>query len=141
MILNFDYIQIQINECYKLFPAWKVSKFEVFFGPYFAVFSPNTGKYGPEETPYLDTFHLVVRTEKVDEKNGIICLVSMFPSQFMVLKLSKTVHFLQFWADLSAKPTTALAIYIYASESSRYTLWENAMVYRVRSHRSWDIND
>ena len=24
-----------------------------------SVFSPNTGKYGPEKTPYLDTFHAV----------------------------------------------------------------------------------
>ena len=22
--------------------------------------SPNTGKYGPEKTPYLDTFHAVI---------------------------------------------------------------------------------
>ena len=26
---------------------------------YFTVFSPNTGKYGPEKTPYVDTFHTV----------------------------------------------------------------------------------
>ena len=26
---------------------------------YLFVFSPNAGKYGPEKTPYLDTFHLV----------------------------------------------------------------------------------
>ena len=26
----------------------------------FSVFSPNTGKYGPEKTPYLDTFHAVL---------------------------------------------------------------------------------
>ena len=26
---------------------------------YLSVFSPNTGKYGPEKTPYLDTFHTV----------------------------------------------------------------------------------
>ena len=25
-----------------------------------SVFSPNIGKYGPEKTPYLDTFHLVL---------------------------------------------------------------------------------
>ena len=25
----------------------------------FSVFSPNAGKYGPEKTPYLDTFHEV----------------------------------------------------------------------------------
>ena len=44
-----------------------------FSGPYFpvfglnteiygyeiSVFSPNTGKYGPEKTPYLDTLHAV----------------------------------------------------------------------------------
>ena len=30
---------------------------EFFSGPYFAVFGTNTGKYGPEKTPYLDTFN------------------------------------------------------------------------------------
>ena len=39
--------------------AWKVSKYGVFSGSYFSVFSPNTGKYGLEKTPYLDTFHAV----------------------------------------------------------------------------------
>ena len=38
--------------------AWKLSKYGVFSGPYSSVFSPNTGKYGPEIT-YLDTFHAV----------------------------------------------------------------------------------
>ena len=32
---------------------------EFFSGPYFPVFNPNTGKYGPEKSPYLDTFHSV----------------------------------------------------------------------------------
>ena len=27
---------------------------------YFSVFSPNVRKYGPEKTPYFDTFHTVV---------------------------------------------------------------------------------
>ena len=27
---------------------------------YLSVFSPNAGKYGPEKTPYLDTFHAVI---------------------------------------------------------------------------------
>ena len=39
--------------------AWKVCKNGVFSSPYFAVFSPNTGKYGTEKTPYLDTFYEV----------------------------------------------------------------------------------
>ena len=36
-----------------------MSKCGVISGTYFPVFSPNTGKYGPEITPYLDTFHAV----------------------------------------------------------------------------------
>ena len=47
-----------------------MSKYGIFSGPYFAVFglnmeqylsvfSPNAGKYGPEKTPYLDTFYAV----------------------------------------------------------------------------------
>ena len=36
-----------------------MSKCGDFSGPYFPVFSPNTGKYRPEKTPYLDTFHAV----------------------------------------------------------------------------------
>ena len=39
------------------YTMWKVSKCGVFSGLYFPVFSPNTGKYGPGKTPYLDTFH------------------------------------------------------------------------------------
>ena len=35
-------------------------KYGVFSGPYFPAFGLNTGKYGPEKTPYLDTFHTVV---------------------------------------------------------------------------------
>ena len=52
--------------------AWKVSKHGLFFGPYLPVLWLNTeiygvnlriqpeyGKYGPERTRYLDTFHAV----------------------------------------------------------------------------------
>ena len=51
--------------------APKGSKYGVISGPYFpvfglnmersnlSVFSPNTGKYGPEINAYLDTFHAV----------------------------------------------------------------------------------
>ena len=39
----------------KLIPrtVWKVSKYGVFSGP-------NTGKYGLEKTPYLDTLHAIL---------------------------------------------------------------------------------
>ena len=37
-----------------------MSKLGVFSGPYFSAFSPNTGKYGPEITPCLNTFNPVL---------------------------------------------------------------------------------
>ena len=75
-----------------------------------------------------------VTAEKVDEKNRVICPAPMFPTWVMVLKLSKKVHFLQFCADLRKKPESVKAIYIYASESSHYTLSQNDIVYRDMSH-------
>ena len=35
------------------------------------------------------------RTQRVDEKNGVICLV-MFTSAVMVIKITKLAHFLYF---------------------------------------------
>ena len=71
----------------KYFTVWKVSTYGVFSGPYFSafglnrrdmeylsVFSPNAEKYGPEKTPYLDTFHAVNE------------LVQMFNIQIQTLK-------------------------------------------------------
>ena len=47
-------VHIAVPECFRnVAPiAWNVSKYGVFSGPYFPVF-------GPEKTPYLDTFHAV----------------------------------------------------------------------------------
>ena len=36
-----------------------MSKCGVFTGPYFPEFGLNTGKYGPEKSSYLDSFHTV----------------------------------------------------------------------------------
>ena len=38
-----------------------IMKLFVIPGPYFPVFGLNTGKYGPEITPYLDTFQAVCK--------------------------------------------------------------------------------
>ena len=78
-----------------------------------------------------------VRAEKVDDKNGVICLVFMFPSWVTVCTLSKKVHFLQLCADLSKKSKSIGAIYVYASKSS--TLSENGMVYRGPSADSANL--
>ena len=70
-----------------------------------------TGQNGPKGGPHENEFwvfsnsevNITVRSEKVDEKNGVNCLVSQFPSWVMVLKLSKKVRFWQFCVDVSKK--------------------------------------
>ena len=62
---------------------WKVSKYGVFAGPYFPVFGLNTGKYGPEKTPYLDTFYavsafLTVTIEKTESFTNKLKVVLRF---------------------------------------------------------------
>ena len=44
------------------FTGWKISKCGVISGPYFPVFSPNSGKYGTEKPPYLGTLCSAGRT-------------------------------------------------------------------------------
>ena len=58
----------------------------------------------------------------------------------MVFKLSKKVHFLQFCADLSKKSKSIKAIYIYASERSRYALSENGIVHCTITYYFGDIS-
>ena len=58
----------------------------------------------------------------------------------MVLKLSKIVSFLQFFADISKKSKAVKAIYVYASESSRFALLENGVVYYAMIYSLEDIS-
>ena len=50
------------------------------------------------------------------------------------------MHFLQFGADLSKKSKSIKAIYIYASERSRYALSENGIVYYAMTYCFGDIS-
>ena len=75
--------------------AWKVSKYGVISGPYFPVFSPNTGKYGPEITPYLDTF---------SRSAGFIEILQRFQLNYSALLNSffawRLKHFLSFSSSI-----------------------------------------
>ena len=56
----------EISQCMTL--REKCSNVELFLGKdtsYLSVFSPNAGKYGPEITQYLDTFHAVWMIERM----------------------------------------------------------------------------
>ena len=96
-------------------------------------FSPSQFRYftdqnGPKELgdhmkTNFDIFQIqkrisqTVRSQKVDEKKGVICQVFFFSSWVMVLKLTKIVHFLQICADLSKKSKSIAAfIYIYLKD-------------------------
>ena len=74
--------------------AWKMSKYGVISGPYFpvfglnteiygviSVFNLNTRKYGPEITPYLDTFHAVHYSKLIASK------LRQWPSSFSRVSL------------------------------------------------------
>ena len=57
----------------------------------------------------------------------------------MVLKFSKKVHFLQRFADLRKKSKSIKAVYIKASERSRYALSGNVIVYYAMTYCFGDI--
>ena len=88
----FDrHICTKLRECsYCATTAWKVSKYGVISGPYFpgfglnterySVFSPNAGKYGPEITPYLDTFHAVYMLMRLRWATSVVKWI-LLPSQ------------------------------------------------------------
>ena len=54
-----EYLNTILSVISDVVTAWNVSKYGVIFGPYFPLFGMNTGKHGPEITPYLGTFHAV----------------------------------------------------------------------------------
>ena len=61
--------------------VWKKFKYGVFSGPYFPAHRLDTGKYGPEETPYLDSFHAVnAPSKKIDR--FLLNLLKITISQF-----------------------------------------------------------
>ena len=66
--------------------VWKVSKDQVFSGPYFPVFIPNTGKYGPGKTPYLDTFQAVGLI--VNDLMAQYCLIQIIHEPTHILESS-----------------------------------------------------
>ena len=85
--------------------VWKMFKYRVFSGPYFphsdwiqrnkpylSVFSLNAGKYGPEKTPYLDTFHAVlclVPTKNLKKSHKMLISLSTANVQLQLKSIYK----------------------------------------------------
>ena len=71
----------------------KAPNTEFFSGLYFPVFGLSTGKYRPEKTPYLDTFHAVqhyLYFKLTLRKWVYFCLnIPFFKDQKMILNFTK----------------------------------------------------
>ena len=73
------------------FTAWKVSKYGVISDPYFPVFGLNTGKYGPEITPYLAAYYAVIVFSYSSLNNPFHFLATIN------MPLEKFCHFIIHW--------------------------------------------
>ena len=87
-----------------------MSKIELFYWPEWTSGGPHENEFCLFS--YTKVISQTVWTEKLYEKNGVTCPVCMWLSWAMVLKLSKIVSFMQFYADISKKFTSVIAIYI-----------------------------
>ena len=109
-------------------------RFESVTCPKIYFINQNGPKVGRHENEYKGNRYI----RKGRRRNGIICLVSFLT--FVVLKLPKKVYFLHFSINVSKKAKFVKAIYVYASESSHYTVAENDFVYMSLSNHSSDVN-
>ena len=67
-----------------------MSKSGVFSGRYWPAFELNTGKYGPEKTPYLDTFYAVlldIFTENAYNRDTLTNIVTEVNSYVFATKM------------------------------------------------------
>ena len=84
---------------------WNASNYRVFSGPYFPAFGLNTGKHGPQKTPYLDTFHAVLG----------LCNPRVFLLNYFFLKV--TIRWKQKYYE---KVTMYFCFYLYLRLSKFY---------------------
>ena len=118
-----------------LFTEWKVFKFEVFPGPYFPafglnteryfVFCPNVGKYGPENTPYLDTFLAVVGISGIHliERSTIWLLSSYIIREKQTLSSRETSILILRWWYFS-KSVLGVGFLTFKKEDNPLKLWQ-----------------
>ena len=91
--------------------VWKVLKCGVFLvcifpysywirrnTPYLSVFSPNAGKYGPEKTPSLDTFHAVTTKRFAERRDVFRNLIHTFAGLCCTFPQTSLHRFFSSWA-------------------------------------------
>ena len=96
---------------YEKHTAWKISKYGVFLArifphsdwirrgtQYLSIFSPNLGKYGPEKTPYSETFHAV--TENLKKQITLYLLLLWDSFLHWEKSSSLTFHLVMVWREV-----------------------------------------
>ena len=126
-----------------MYTAWKLSNYGVFFGLYFLVFGLSTEKYGPEKTPYLDTFHEVV---------SILCKVyGTISISWFSKKLSENVKLRNVWSSSTlafssqcfSKHYLLLLIFTPAFKKVwpiKLLMWNSFIVYNLRYGSKLEVN-
>ena len=101
----------------KSFTAWNVSKYGVISGPYFPVFGLNTGKYWPEITLYLGTFHAVIFYIENHEYSNLLYQftleISFLPKMHPKFSRNQLNSFLLFCMKLKGIGLLKSPIYLY----------------------------
>ena len=105
---------------------WKLSKYGVFYGPYFPAFKLNIvslriqsecGKYGPDKTTYLDTFQAVklltifAKTSNSPWSFAVIWIPQRNSSRWTSIERTWDIHmtgnFFKIWEVKPFHPVTA----------------------------------
>ena len=103
---------------------------------------PKGGRYENEFWQFWNTkMNIINRTQKLDEKNGVICLVFFFPSWVTFLKLPKIIHFFCKFVLTSARNLNLLKQFIYICLKNFIMLLRKIVFYRGLSHSSKDNED
>ena len=88
-------------------------------GLYFPVSNPNTRKYGPQITPYLDTFHSVVLSDRppylvtLDNLFVLYSIPKWFHFHFFLYEKNIETTDISFSTNMSAGRGSSFTIYTY----------------------------
>ena len=117
------------------FTARKMSKYGVFSGPYFPVFGLNTGTYGPENTPFLDTLYLIVISSALDDP--FLCwmwISKIFIGNFFFMWIPKIKNWIDFQCNSRIFTLQIIKCYLWNFVIFFRLIWRMSVLH---SRASW----
>ena len=110
-----------------------------FTNPYLSVFGPNAGKYGPEKTPYLDTFRTVFNT-KIPSLQRSLHGFLMVTNWYSIVNISQdTLHEVTLQGSFAQK-ITFMKLNRFKNESEQMFCESSHSLLRLENaKKSWQI--